>query len=697
MKKLLLFNCIAAFSFAGFAQTGKLNQLKPVTNHALVNSSEILGDTPFKPSELEKAGGSGNSTSAAGDIIWSEDFGNGIPSGWSISGANSAQCPWVHSFDGSYGFFNGTPGGNAIQSTTASNGFLICDPDSANNALYGQPSGSQYQYLESYITSSAINMTGQPVARLEFQQAFRYNNSPVLEVGVSTDGVNFTTFDTKGNIAPNTASANPSTFSIDISSIAGNQPTVYLRFGWSARVYYWMIDDIKIVVPQNNDLKLAETYFYSYADSTATNYYTEIPQKHAALDTLIFGAAAGNAGSAVQLNTTLTATVTGAASFSSTSTPINVNPGATDSINVASDFIANQIGTYTVNFSIASDSVDFLPADNSVSKTFKVSEYTYARDIDNYTGGGSWWGPQVPYSIGNYFYAHTADTIRSIMALFQGQTSVGSIVSAHLYDGNLDNPLVSNTFHSLASNEIGTWVAFYLGDFPVTAGDLIPAIENISGNDSLIIGTSAGAPTTPPVTSFVDVNVDGTWGYISFTPMIRLVSKSPSLCATPINIAGTTQETGTGSITLGNPTGGMPIFSYSWSGPNGFSSNSKNISGISQQGTYTVTVTDGLGCQGTKAFTLAGNISTADVELAQNVKVFPNPSNGIVNVEINSTEKSAFTISVLNMLGQQVYSENVAVYGNMVKSVDLSNLAKGSYIVKIGSGMSAHTERVIIK
>lgn len=697
MKKLLLFNCIAALSLGAYAQTGKLNQLKPVTNHALVNSSEILMDTPIKPSEVAKAGGSGNATSAAGDIIWSEDFANGIPAGWVLSGANSAQCPWVHSFDGSQGFFNGTPGGNPIQSATAANGFLICDPDSANNALYGQPSGSQYQYLESYITTSAINMSGQPVARLEFQQSFRYNNSPVLEVGVSTDGVTFTAFDAKGNIAPNTASANPTTFSIDISSIAGNQSTVYLRFGWSARVYFWMIDDIKIVVPQNNDLKLAETYFYSYADSTATNYYTEIPKKHAALDTLIFGAAAGNAGSAVQLNTTLTTTVTGPATFNSTSTPINVNPGVTDSVNVNADFIANQVGTYTVNFSIASDSTDILPADNSVTKTFKVSEYTYARDIDNYQGGGSWWGPQVSYQIGNYFYAHTADTIRSIMALFQGQTSTGSIVSAHLYDDNLDVSLASNTFHSLDAAEIGTWVAFYLGDLPVTAGGLIPAIENISGNDSLIIGTSAGAPTTPPVTSFVDVNVDGSWGYISFTPMIRLVSKSDALCATPINVSGTTQETGIGSVTLGNPTGGTPIYSYSWSGPNGFSSSSKNISGLSQQGVYTVTITDGLGCTASKTFTLAGNISTADVELAQNVKVFPNPSNGIVNVEINSSEKSAFTISVLNMLGQQVYSENVAVYGNMVKSVDLSNLAKGSYIVKIGSGMSAHTERVIIK
>ena len=34
--------------------------------------------------------------------------------------------------------------------------------------------------------------------------------------------------------------------SLNISATAANETTVYLRFGWSARVYFWMIDDITL-------------------------------------------------------------------------------------------------------------------------------------------------------------------------------------------------------------------------------------------------------------------------------------------------------------------------------------------------------------------------------------------------------------------------------------------------------------------
>ena len=90
-----------------------------------------------------------------GDTIWSEDFGNGFPSGWTIQDL-SGICPWVWSNDGSWGYFNtnnGTSAGTGINSSTASNGFLICDTDSANITYYGQPSGSNYQW---YFNGSMI-------------------------------------------------------------------------------------------------------------------------------------------------------------------------------------------------------------------------------------------------------------------------------------------------------------------------------------------------------------------------------------------------------------------------------------------------------------------------------------------------------------------------------------------------------------
>ena len=61
-----------------------------------------------------------NNQLKTGDTIWSEDFGNGFPAGWTIEDL-SGICPWVWSNDGSWGYFNsnnGASAGTAINSTT---------------------------------------------------------------------------------------------------------------------------------------------------------------------------------------------------------------------------------------------------------------------------------------------------------------------------------------------------------------------------------------------------------------------------------------------------------------------------------------------------------------------------------------------------------------------------------------------------
>ena len=137
-------------------------------------------------------------------VIWEEDFGGGFPSGWSSysnntgagnSGSlpgNTAECPWKYTTVGSWGYWNTNQGQSAappINSTTSSNGFLISDIDSANHWNAGQPSGNTYYYLESYFTTSAIDLTGFPNVSLEFEHSFRFNNSINLEVSISTDSL----------------------------------------------------------------------------------------------------------------------------------------------------------------------------------------------------------------------------------------------------------------------------------------------------------------------------------------------------------------------------------------------------------------------------------------------------------------------------------------------------------------------------
>ena len=93
----------------------------------------------------------------------------------------------------------------------------------------------------------------------------------------------------------------------------------------------------------------------------------------------------------------------------------------------------------------------------------------------------------------------------------------------------------------------------------------------------------------------------------------------------------------------------------------------------------------------------ASGTSTMTVQDADlsTVSVFPNPSNGVVNVELNATTSAAIT--VVDVLGQVVYSSNTSFVAGQRQMIDLSSNAKGMYILSVeGEGVNT-VERITIK
>ena len=96
-------------------------------------------------------------------------------------------------------------------------------------------------------------------------------------------------------------------------------------------------------------------------------------------------------------------------------------------------------------------------------------------------------------------------------------------------------------------------------------------------------------------------------------------------------------------------------------------------------------------------FAHASGTSTMDVNEADltSVAVFPNPSNGVVNVELNATTSA--TVKVVDVLGQVVYAAEENFVAGERKVIDLSNNAKGMYILSVeGNGVNT-VERITIK
>lgn len=69
-----------------------------------------------------------------------------------------------------------------------------------------------------------------------------------------------------------------------------------------------------------------------------------------------------------------------------------------------------------------------------------------------------------------------------------------------------------------------------------------------------------------------------------------------------------------------------------------------------------------------------------------NVSIFPNPTNGIINIDAEGLEK----VTVMNTLGQIIFS-------NSGTQIDLSKYGQGLYFVQIQTDKGITTEKIIVK
>ena len=146
-----------------------------------------------------------------------------------------------------------------------------------------------------------------------------------------------------------------------------------------------------------------------------------------------------------------------------------------------------------------------------------------------------------------------------------------------------------------------------------------------------------------------------------------------------------------GAINL-TVSGGTPTYTYYWTGPGGFSSSSQNINGL-VGGLYSVTITDLNGCTTTLTDILVNSFVGLEETIDIQINVFPNPTNGLFNVALNSEFEKEITLSVYDLCGRLIYKTYEK--GNKLFEVDIIDKANGSYILKIEIGNKQIQKRII--
>jgi hypothetical protein len=138
----------------------------------------------------------------------------------------------------------------------------------------------------------------------------------------------------------------------------------------------------------------------------------------------------------------------------------------------------------------------------------------------------------------------------------------------------------------------------------------------------------------------------------------------------------------------------------------GFSTNGTNT--YASPGVYSVVLKmDSAGCLFSSApksinviaatdAACTGPIGFGDNSFDQSISMMPNPSNGNVSLTVNEVEKN-ISIRVYNIIGSEVKSFNTNdVTSTFNRTFDFSDLANGTYLVKIQSGAKTAVKRLTI-
>lgn len=85
-------------------------------------------------------------------------------------------------------------------------------------------------------------------------------------------------------------------------------------------------------------------------------------------------------------------------------------------------------------------------------------------------------------------------------------------------------------------------------------------------------------------------------------------------------------------------------------------------------------------------------------ELDASIQIFPNPTDGMINIEISETGATDLTVEVTNVLGSVIATKEIAkIDTKETVSFDLSGNAAGVYFINISSDDASTSKRVIVK
>ena len=641
MKKILLSACAILVALATFAQS-KMAEL-PKTIATEFTTEVAPGNPVLTPL---------NSAVAPPAPFWVNNF--DVPSDWTLdNNAQNAPNGWTidAAVDGWY--FT-----NAVSSTSGGNFAELTNGDPSTSGPGSWPSNVTYT-MTSANSIDVMALAGTDAVMLSFEEyGARFND--LQEVQISTDGISFTTVAdnlsyTVLSQSGGSAYTNPTTRAINIQQyIAGNASSVWIRFSWTTNyptqatdpnvwvAYGWMIDDVTLFELPANLMGIEDAvtggYWIDYQSYSASGLntmigldYTVTPVDQVNVRPFSCEAVIKNTGGSPQ-SAVLKYDVTGSATYSGSSVA-TVLAGSDSAVVAATPTFSPGVGNYVVEMWAEADSAGAgLVTTNSAIETrnIEVSQYLYAKDEGAANQAGA-------YAVGDVDDQNQISTRYEIYAnadLYSLRVFIedGSTVGAKIY-------AVIYEADSTASN--GVFFLEQSDDYTLTAQDL---------------GNWIDVPFLNPISLFAGYAYEfGVGGYQHPVDISRI-----GTTANPALYNG--EHSSFDELGLSTQSAGTPTWYYITSTP----MVRMNFEPI-----------------------MPSTISEFGVSMFD---VYPNPSLGLFTISLE--ESGEFAVSVINVLGQTVFSTST---DGMNTSIDLSSFDKGIYTVELKDENAIYTEKIIVE
>ena len=88
------------------------------------------------------------------------------------------------------------------------------------------------------------------------------------------------------------------------------------------------------------------------------------------------------------------------------------------------------------------------------------------------------------------------------------------------------------------------------------------------------------------------------------------------------------------------------------------------------------------------------SVNERNTEFANEITIYPNPSRGLINLEINDLNSTPDQINLFDLSGR--FIQELPVSNSTMESIDLSNLSKGTYFVQFVKGQQIAMKKLIL-